>query len=99
MGMNAARIMAPSTQGKRVRDGAIRPVAAPTASDARAPRIRRASFIPSENHCRFSQGVTWKADSQPTVEQRANQHPQYKPGNQCENRLFHKPALSYSLSC
>jgi len=30
--------MAPSTYGRPVRDGAIRPVAAPAASDARAPK-------------------------------------------------------------
>jgi hypothetical protein len=47
--MNAARIMAPSTHGRLVRDAAIRPVAAPAASDARAPRIRRATFMPSVN--------------------------------------------------
>jgi hypothetical protein len=35
--------------GRPVRDGAIRPVAAPAASDARAPRIRRATFMPSVN--------------------------------------------------
>jgi hypothetical protein len=34
VGMNAARIMAPSTHGRPVRDGAIRPVAALAASDA-----------------------------------------------------------------